>query len=114
MRFLQQGDVLFHEVELPKGEFEKLKTSTVQEGEHTGHAHRLQFRHDDIPGGSAKTNFVILQNKESGIRYLKVTNEPVNLAHEEHKTIAIPPGEYEIRIVQEYDHFAEEARQVQD
>jgi hypothetical protein len=34
--------------------------------------------------------------------------------HQEHKPVVIPPGEYERRIVQEFDHPEMSARGVQD
>ena len=36
------------------------------------------------------------------------------VVHPEHKEIVLPEGDYVARIVMEYDHFAEEARQVRD
>jgi hypothetical protein len=36
------------------------------------------------------------------------------IVHEEHSPVEIPPGEYEIGRVREYDHFREEARPVID
>lgn len=37
-----------------------------------------------------------------------------DVTHQEHHTISLPPGQYERRIVREYDHWAEEAREVLD
>ena len=36
------------------------------------------------------------------------------VTHQEHAPVAIPPGTYARSIVQEFDHFAEEARNVAD
>ena len=74
--------------------------NVVAEGEVTGHAHRLAgpgtavydlagVRYADAPGGGTVT-------------------------HEEHGPVSLPRGRYATRIVQEYDHAAEEARAVQD
>ena len=46
--------------------------------------------------------------------YLNVKNSSADVVHEEHKPITINPGFYEIGIVKEYDHFAEESKKVQD
>ena len=46
-------------------------------------------------------------------KYLAV-KEPVKVTHEEHGVIDLPVGTYRVRKVREYDHFAEEAREVQD
>lgn len=37
-----------------------------------------------------------------------------DITHQEHKTISLPPGQYDRHIVREWDHFAEEAREVRD
>jgi hypothetical protein len=36
------------------------------------------------------------------------------VVHEEHHAVAIPPGDYLIGIVREFDHFAGESRRVID
>jgi hypothetical protein len=107
VKYLQQGDVLMFPTEIPK-EAKRISTNVLQEGEHTGHAHRLQFRHDDKAIGSG-----VYQHPTSLQKFFKL-EEPTLLRHEEHHEILVPPGEYEIRIVREYDHFAEEARSVID
>lgn len=48
-----------------------------------------------------------------GEKYIEIV-EPTELRHEEHRPITIPEGYYKIEIVREYDHFAEESRQVMD
>ncbi len=112
MSHTQQGDVLLHPIaNLPKG-LEISHNPILQHGEHTGHKHMLTFRHDGKRAGSG-IQFEVLTNKKTGERFLNL-KEVSDLVHEEHKTITIEPGLYRIGIVQEYDHFAEEARQVQD
>ncbi len=49
-------------------------------------------------------------NQQTYLRTFKDT--PIE--HEEHNTIILPPGDYEIGQVKEYDHFKEEARAVVD
>ena len=110
MKYFQQGDCLFFETMIPKVTLERSDNPILQHGEHTGHKHALRFMHE---GKRTTPLFEVLTNKETGSRYLKI-GEPADLVHEEHKTIAVPPGEYEIRIVREYDHFKEEAREVVD
>jgi hypothetical protein len=119
---IQQGDILFYKEEIPKGEFERIPSPVIQEGESTGHAHRIR---SNIPmealrdASPAVVNTIdlstwkLLRDKVTGTRYLKV-GEPTEIVHEEHKTVTLPPGEYRIGIVQEYDHFKEEARRVVD
>lgn len=99
---IQQGDVLFHKIEsIPKNLTEQ-KTNIVQEGEATGHAHRLY--------GDDYKMFIQPETKK---RYLRVVKE-TPLKHEEHKEITLPEGDYEIGIVREYDHWDEETRAVID
>jgi len=97
--FLQQGDVLIRSVSQTKGK--KLKHLTLAQGEQTGH-------HHTITEGEAELY------EDNGTLFLKVISDKATLTHQEHKPIEIPQGEYEIGIVQEFDHFREEAKNVQD
>jgi hypothetical protein len=62
----------------------------LAEGEVTGHHHR-------IPTGGR------LYETGNGARLLSVPSKPVALVHEEHETIMLPPGHYEVRIQREYE-----------
>lgn len=98
--YFQQGDVLLKVVkEIPKGS-EKLDHMILAEGEVTGHKHQVV--------GDAE--LLMLDNT----LFLSVFADDVSLLHEEHHPVKIPQGDYVIHIVQEYDHFAEEARKVAD
>ena len=103
--FYQQGDVLIKkETKIPSN-FKKVKKEnkiTLAEGEVTGHSHSFYAVCD-----------VDLFLNENGGKYIDVKKDSV-LSHEEHNTISITAGIYKIGIVQEYDHFAEEARNVAD
>lgn len=105
--YYQQGDVLLIPAQLPDGA-KPLSTAVLQKSEHTGHAHRLM----GLPGNA----FDVLEfrHEERGTEKYAVLKETVSLTHEEHKTIELPAGTYRIGIVREYDHFAEEARNVVD
>jgi hypothetical protein len=76
----------------------KLPEPILAEGEVTGHAHRL-------PRG------VDVYERPDGLREFVGGG---TLTHEEHGPVEIPIGEWVSGRVREYDHFAEEARQVQD
>lgn len=108
INYFQQGDVLLFPAEIPQNA-KLLDGNILQHGEATGHAHRVMFLHEEKRGGSAG----IFQDPKDLLRYLKL-DVPTDLVHEEHKKITLPPGEYRIGIVREYDHFQEEARNVQD
>lgn len=101
--YYQQGDTLYYPCELPSG-LKELKTDVVQEGEATGHAHRLHGSSDD---------YQLFENPKQKVKYLRIV-KPVALRHEEHHEVLLPPGDYRIGIVREYDHFKEEAKQVVD
>lgn len=97
----QHGDVLFSAVsELPK-QLTELKTAVVQEGEHTGHAHR-------ISSGAFK-----LFRADDGTMFLNAATA-LKIDHEEHNTGVIEPGLYRIGIIQEYDYETNEFRNVLD
>lgn len=100
MNYLQQGDVLlFVENEIPNT-LVSMNTNVVQEGEHTGHAHRLD------------TGEVFIEPKTK-VKYLKLVN-PTMLRHEEHKAFNVPAGLYRVGIVREVDPFEDEIRAVKD
>ncbi len=71
----------------------------LQEGEATGHAHRACAL-----GTVYETGDAISLSSETG----------TTITHEEHAPVKLPPGEFVVEIVREYDHFAEEARAVVD
>ena len=98
---IQQGDVQLFPASLPPG-LVKVKGNVIQEGEHTGHAHRL------YDGG-----FQIYDNPKTKERWLRVV-DPVSFRHEEHKALIIPPGDYRIGIIQQWDYDAEESKRVVD
>lgn len=103
MKVFQQGDVNFFMVKMPKGaEVLKDHGPIVQFGEHTGHAHRLHGE-----------GFTFFTDPKTKARHLRLV-QPTALRHEEHKEIMLPPGDYRIGIVREYDHFEEESREVLD
>src|SRR5688500_14129073 len=107
MSMIQQGDVLMKPIsEFPQGErvLDGQMTSRILAyGEATGHAHRLADTADN-----AVEVFRILN-----VIYMNV-KRPTMLLHEEHKTIEIPPGKYEIGIVRETDHMEGITRRVFD
>lgn len=104
MIVVQQGDVVFVKVEqIPEGtKLSEKFDGVVQHGEVTGHAHRLSGKEYDM-----------YEFFEEGRRYLRI-KEDSDLSHEEHHTIKLPKGDYEVRIVREMDHFAKLERPVVD
>lgn len=97
---IQQGDVLIRRAEIPKNAKRKDGRAIVAYGEATGHCH-------EVIGDGVQVY------EENGTLYVSAPSGGT-IKHEEHKPITLPPGEYQIGIVKEYDHFVEEARNVRD
>ena len=102
MTLYQQGDVLLLTAEIPSSASISRRL-ILAEGEVTGHAHRL----DEATDG-------LLYEATDGTLYLRVGAQGATITHEEHRSITVPQGDYRVGRVQEYDHFAEEARSVRD
>lgn len=99
--YKQQGDVLFKSIDkLPEG-LEKQGGSIVQEGESTGHAHRLSG------------DFQLYSQPTTKKRFLRIVKEST-ISHEEHMPFTLPTGDYVIDIVQESDPFSDEMHAVAD
>jgi len=98
----RQGDVLVRPIQkLPDGvKKSKVKRVVLAEGEVTGHCHEIL----DVE------NVELLQDADGNL-YLDV-KEPAELTHQEHSTITIPPGTYEI--VRQREYSPEEIRRVAD
>ncbi len=97
---LVQGDVVLYEREGPMPEGETEKVFVLAEGEQTGHAHRL--------------NAPVMAVMINGSRFFE-TDAELSLTHEEHGTDTIPANTVIRQIpAKEYDHWREEAREVQD
>ncbi|MBC7929517.1 MAG: hypothetical protein H7Z38_03020 [Rubrivivax sp.] len=100
LSWYQQGDVTIKPVAAIPDGANPSDGRVLAEGEATGHKHlaeaedALLFMHD-------------------GTLYMRVPSG-TRVVHEEHRALDIPPGDYLIGTVREYDHFAEEARRVTD
>jgi len=105
-KIYRQGDIIIKQIkELPSNlkTIDKGNKFVLAEGEQTGHKHTLVAEPQTME---------ILQD-ESGRYYIKLSNA-ATLTHQEHKTITIPEGIYEVGNEREYDYFLEEIRKVQD
>ena len=100
MKQIQQGDVLIAVATIPATAKKKEGRAIVAYGEVTGHCH-------EVIGDGVEVY------EENGTLYVSAP-QGGTIQHEEHRPIELPPGDYKIGIVQEYDHFFEEARQVRD
>ena len=83
-------------------------------GEVTGHTHRVEMS-DMLK--NAGISLHMGYGKEAGIdvpNAFEVHNESVELQHEEHDTITLPPGNYVVKIVREFNHITRRAQYVAD
>lgn len=97
----QHGDVIIRQAPIPP-HAHHVGTRILAQGESTGHAHRLTDDSD------------VEVYEHEGTLFLRVGPGKAGLTHEEHGLGVVDTGEYRVDRVQEYDHFAEEARPVQD
>lgn len=95
----RQGDLLFIKVnEIPK-ETEIKKDEVIAEGEVTGHKHRIS---------DATKATLIVAGLVAYVRALK----DVDVVHEEHDTITLPPGDW--RVIRQREYEPDGWRQVSD
>ncbi len=99
-KWYQQGDVTIRPVDAIPEDAKDAGTRVLAEGEATGHKHLA----------TAEDVRLFL---DEGILYMRAPRG-TTIVHEEHRTLEIPPGDYQIGIVREYDHFAEEVHPVID
>jgi hypothetical protein len=101
MQMFRQGDVLFKEVKIiPTGGTVR-KTGHILEGEATGHIHRL-----------GELDCAEVLEIESGLFVNVTADGGVSIIHEEHRTLTLPPGNYEV--VRQREYSPEEIRNVAD
>lgn len=100
----RQGDVFLVRVEsLPKNVTKTKRDNgrvILAYGERTGHAHALVEKD------------VTLYQTEDKSRFLEIRKNAANLSHEEHATITLEPGVYEV--VQQREYSPEAIRNVAD
>src|SRR5262249_42227523 len=97
----RQGDVLLVQVQVVPPEHEAVPREhgriVLAHGEATGHAHAIRD-----PGAE------LVQERGSLRRFLVIRGgRPVNLLHEEHSTLRVAPGLYEVRRQREFDPWRE-------
>ena len=123
----QQGDVVMYRVD--DGHFAKFassgenctsykgKTDTkaiLAFGEVTGHTHRVEMK-DMLK--NAGVTLHMNYNRTAGKdvpKSFSVEGTAVTLIHEEHDDVVLPPGNYVVRIVREFNHITRRAQYVAD
>ena len=112
LRLIEQGDVLLYEVDrLPDGlkpkKANKESLAIFAFGEATGH------HHSAVIDETGEVPNIELFEDSDGVLWCRVNEETI-ITHQEHDVVTLSPGFYHSRIVQEYDHLADEVRSVQD
>lgn len=98
----RQGDVLITRVDsIPPEATEREQPdgrnrSILMHGEATGHAHAVDAKRG-----------VLYRNPSNDNRFLHVVKGGVSLKHEEHSTIKLPAGDYQVTRQREYDDEGE-------
>ena len=83
-------------------------------GEVTGHTHRVEMSEMLKKAG---VTLHMGWTKKAGVDVpdaFEVTGANVEVQHEEHDTILLPPGKYVVRIVREFNHITRRAQNVAD
>lgn len=102
METYRHGDIFFRKVEKVEGnEVRHNGSFVVAEGETTGHKHVV------------KSQGMEIRQTADGRFYISLT-EAGTLSHEEHKTITLPVGDYEVSNEREKDWFSISVRKVVD
>ena len=105
-KIYRQGDLILKQIDkLPENLklVSKENKFILAEGEQTGHKHLLV----------AESQTMEILQDNSGKFYLKFSGS-VDLTHQEHKTITIPIGIWEVDNEREYDYALETIKSVAD
>jgi len=101
MKQFRQGDVYLVEENPPKNAKRVPRSGVIilAEGEATGHSHTVSDPSCELLEG------------DSGERWLAAPKE-VEVNHQEHETVTLPPGNY--RVIRQREYSPQEIRQVRD
>jgi hypothetical protein len=105
-RIYRQGDVLLVAVSSkPETAVEQIERENgaivLAHGEATGHAHAIKSK-----------GATLFRDQKLQAIFLQVSDVPALLEHQEHTTIELPPGNYEV--IRQREYSPEAIRQVQD
>ena len=103
MTLYRQGDVLFTRISrLPGGKRAKRENGTLAYGEVTGHSHQIAIEDRETAEVLEIGEGLYLHVGKSGIRI----DGGIQVVHEEHGAVTLPPGNYRVTIQQEYSPLA--------
>lgn len=105
-QLIRQGDVLLIPVDTIPANTAPVGRQNgrliLAEGEATGHAHAI----------ADETAELVTADEAAELYLLVHGGDPVSLIHDEHDTLTVPPGRYQVRRQREYT--PEQIRQVAD
>lgn len=108
MESYRHGDILIRRIESVPSDAVAAKKDArglvLAEGEVTGHHHRV----NDVTAGE----LFVSPEQASELRMWLHLDAPADLTHEEHATITLPAGDYEV--IRQVEYTPEELRQVAD
>ena len=131
----QQGDVIIRKLESPIKEhtedyngnkstaldkserWNQASRTVIAEGEVTGHAHAFNMTNNpgvDITLFHRVNEYGRKMTGGDTPGVMRIEGGDGVLTHEEHNAITIPPGEYQITQVREFDYMRREVRRVVD
>lgn len=111
---VRQGDVLITRKVLDRGTLVARENGRIvlAHGEATGHAHAIRSDHAELYDLKEDHTAVGDAVWSHLVRCLRVNVTPASLEHEEHGTIVLPPGDYEV--TRQMQYTPAESRPVQD
>lgn len=101
----RHGDLFIKAIDIIPSGLVAQENTVLAYGEATNHAHRVVEGQVTVFAGTGK---------ESEKKYFSVAQGGAKLVHQEHKTIEIPQGQYEVLNEREYSPFDDAIRSVQD
>ena len=101
MNLYRHGDLIIKSCKKREDAKEIKSNIDLALGEATGHHHQLI------------SPIIKFFGENGAVNYFEI-DEPAELTHQEHNTLQITPGSYEIQIEREYDYFENELKKVVD
>lgn len=116
MKQVRQGDVFLVRIDAIPTDVTPVERDNgrviLAYGEVTGHAHAIEESHAQLlerPEPPREARISTLTPTENQ-RFLRIVGAAANLVHEEHATIQLPPGDYQVVHQVEWDDAMEPRR----
>jgi len=100
----RQGDILLREIEeVPTGDLEIVDDGVLALGETTGHSHQVQM----------SKGVQLLRDPKTKIMFIVATTIAI-VTHEDHGTLKLPAGAYQVTQQRQRGYAPRTVRQIQD